>query len=111
VNSGDCSVSWAEESPENGQTVVVTDANCLNDDSDLDCPSCGGRMVPGRLRVKGTAPGFLFFGLSWQHVWWSDPEETRQTRQKVIVSGDQRPAARCVDCGMIAFMPYGSRSR
>ena len=64
-------------------------------------------MVPGRLRVKGTVTGFLFFGLSWQHLWWSDPAESRESRQQVIVSGDQRPADRCVACGMIAFSPFG----
>jgi hypothetical protein len=62
-------------------------------------------MVPGRLRVKGTVPGFLFFGLSWQHLWWSDAADARASRQKVIVSGDQCHADRCVACGMIAFTP------
>ena len=72
----------------------------------LVCPGCGGPMVPGRLRVKGTVPGFVFFGWSWQHLWWSDPDESRRSRQKVIVSGDRRPADRCFDCGMIAFQPF-----
>jgi hypothetical protein len=65
-------------------------------------------MVPGRLRVKGTVTGMMFFGFSWQHLWWSDPEESRSSRQKVIVSGDHRPADRCLDCGMIAFAPFAS---
>src|SRR5262245_6906686 len=72
----------------------------------MTCPGCGGQMVHGRLRVRGTVPGFLFFGLSWQHLWWSDPNETRASRQKLILSGDQRPAERCVSCGMIAFTPF-----
>jgi hypothetical protein len=60
---------------------------------------------PGSASSEGTVPGFLFFGFSWQHLWWSDPDETRASRQKVIVTGDQRPADRCVACGMIAFTP------
>jgi len=71
----------------------------------MTCPGCGGEMVPGVLRVKGTVPGFLFVGFSWQHLWWSDPDETRASRQKVIASGDGCWANRCVDCGMIAFTP------
>lgn len=71
----------------------------------MTCSGCGGLMVPGRLRVRGTVPGFLFFGISWQHLWWSDPGDSRGSRQKVIESGDQRAADRCVTCGMIAFMP------
>lgn len=63
-------------------------------------------MVAGRLRVKGTARGVLFFGMSWQHLWWSDPEESPGSRQRLIVSGDTTPADRCVDCGMVAFMPF-----
>lgn len=62
-------------------------------------------MVPGRIGVRGTFPGFLLFGFSWQHLWWSDPEDRRESRQRVIVSGDERPADRCVSCGMIAFTP------
>ena len=71
----------------------------------MTCPGCGGQMAPGRLRVKGSLPGFLFVGFSWQHLWWSDPDDNRRSREQVIVSGDQRPADRCVTCGMIAFMP------
>jgi hypothetical protein len=62
-------------------------------------------MVPGRLRVKGTIPGFLFCGFSWQHLWWSDRDDSRESRQQVIVSGGRRAADRCVTCGMIAFRP------
>jgi hypothetical protein len=63
-------------------------------------------MVPGLLGVRGTVPGFLFVGFSWQHLWWSDPEDSRGSRQKVIGSGGERFADRCVACGMIAFMPF-----
>jgi hypothetical protein len=73
----------------------------------MTCSACGGQMVTGRLRVKGTVGGFLLFGMSWQHLWWSDPEESRDSRQKVIESGDHRPAQRCLSCGMIAFAPFG----
>ena len=72
----------------------------------MTCPECGGQMVPGRLRVKGSLAGLLLVGMSWQHLWWSDPDESRDSRQKVIVSGNQRPAVRCIDCGMIAFAPF-----
>jgi hypothetical protein len=73
----------------------------------MNCPACDGQMVPGRLRVKGTLAGLFLVGMSWQHLWWSDPDETRDSRQKVIESGDHRPAVRCIACGMIAFAPVG----
>jgi hypothetical protein len=56
-------------------------------------------------RCRGTVPGFLFVGFSWQHLWWSDPGDSRGSRRKVIVSGDQRPEDHCLTWGMIAFMP------
>jgi hypothetical protein len=62
-------------------------------------------MVPGLLRVKGSVPGFLLVGFSWQHLWWSDADESRDSRQKVMLSGEQRRAQRCVSCGTIAFRP------
>ena len=65
----------------------------------MACPSCGGEMVPGRLRVKGTLGGFLFVGFSWQFLWWSDPEERRASRQKLMASGEHRAADRCRSCG------------
>jgi hypothetical protein len=72
----------------------------------MQCPACRGEMVEGQLAVRGTLPGFLFFGLSWQHLWWLDGHGTSASRQKLIVSGDRRPAVRCVGCGMVAFHPF-----
>jgi len=59
-------------------------------------------MVEGELEVRGTAPGFLLFGLSWQHLWWRHSTG----RQKLIPSGARSPAVRCLDCGLVAFQPY-----
>ena len=62
-------------------------------------------MVPGLLQVRGTALGFLFIGLSWQHLWWSDLGDMPSSRHKVIGSGGRRYADGCNACGMIAFSP------
>ena len=69
------------------------------------CPNCGAAMVPGRLRVKGTAPGFFFFGMSWQHLWWTDQQESRASRKRLIASGDGNAGHRCEACGFVAFRP------
>jgi hypothetical protein len=72
----------------------------------MTCPGCGGQMAAGRLRVKGTLSGFLLVGFSLQDLWWSDLAESRESRERVIGSGGQRPAHRCIACGMIAFAPF-----
>lgn len=71
----------------------------------MACPRCDWRMAPGRLRVRGTFLGFLFYGISWQHLWWTDANDSRESRLKLIGSGGQRHGLRCASCGMIAFMP------
>ena len=63
-------------------------------------------LLSGRLRVKGTLGGFLFVGFSWQFLWWSDPEERRASRQKLMASGEHRAADRCRSCGLVAFQPF-----
>lgn len=72
---------------------------------ELICPSCGGAMVQGVVKVKGTVPGFIFFGWSWQHLWWSDNAESRASRVRLIGTGGQRPAYRCPACRLVAFKP------
>jgi hypothetical protein len=36
-------------------------------------------------RVREAVTGFLFLGLSWQHLSWRDVGERRDSRQKAIV--------------------------
>jgi hypothetical protein len=62
-------------------------------------------MVDGLVRVRGTFGGFLLFGLSWQHLWWSGNDETRASREIVIPTGQARGAARCMSCDLISFWP------
>ena len=64
-------------------------------------------MISGWLRIKGTLTSLLLVGMSWQHLWWSDRADTRDSRQKVIPSGTVVGAARCPGCETIAFMPAG----
>lgn len=63
---------------------------------------CDVELGAGELRVKGTFPGLLFFGLSWQHLWWSRPGAGREI---VLDSGGACSAGRCPECGLIAFVP------
>ena len=77
----------------------------------MNCPDCGGEMLPGAVRVRGTIGGFALVGLSWQHLWWTDTEEWSSARQRLLTSGDSCAAHRCVSCGMIAFRPFTSHVR
>jgi hypothetical protein len=59
-------------------------------------------MHDGEIRIRGTLPGFFFFGLSWQHLWWTTPDGSRE---RLIESGDRSAAKRCPQCGLVAFVP------
>jgi hypothetical protein len=59
-------------------------------------------FVTGQLSVKGTMPGFLLVGLSWQHLWWTDADGSRE---RILGSGETCSAGECPSCGLIAFMP------
>jgi hypothetical protein len=66
-------------------------------------------MVDGKVAVRGTMPGFLFFGLSWQHLWWTDRDGTRASRRRLITSGGTAPAAACRVCGLVAIQPFAAQ--
>jgi hypothetical protein len=58
-------------------------------------------MVAGSVFIRGTFWGFLFYGFSHQHLWFSSKgDETIAMR-----SGDTRAAWRCTRCGTMAVFP------
>ncbi len=69
----------------------------------MTCPECGRAMTEGNARVKGTPLGFLFFGFSWQHLWF-EPLDRTQRRRKVIESGKARRAHECPGCGAVLIV-------
>lgn len=73
-----------------------------------NCPQCDVPLLSGQLRIRGTIPGFLVIGLSYQHLWWTDPEGSRASREVVLDSGDEISAGRCPECGLVAFVPRPS---
>lgn len=71
-------------------------------------------MTPGQLSVHGTTAGFLAFGLSSQHLWWTAPDGTGprkrskrrgRSEQRLMSGGDLCAALRCRSCGAITFRP------
>ena len=67
-------------------------------DTQIDCPSCGSPMTSGCATIHGTFWGFLFFGMSWQHLWFAN--EQGETR---IMKSNNAPAERCSTCGTIVI--------
>jgi len=66
-----------------------------------DCPECGKKMKLGEARVHGTTWGALFFGMSYQNLYfYPDNPEKRNDKSMVIHSEGGRPAQKCVMCGM-----------
>jgi hypothetical protein len=66
------------------------------------CPRCDVEFVTGQLSIKGTMPGFVFVGFSWQHLWWTS---TDGSRERLLDSGERCTAGECPSCGLVAFMP------
>jgi hypothetical protein len=62
------------------------------------CPKCQTPMDLGRSYVQGTTMGFLFFGMSYKHLYF----ESRNSGQRFVVVGnsDYRNAYRCSGCGL-----------
>jgi DNA-directed RNA polymerase subunit RPC12/RpoP len=68
----------------------------------VTCPYCGGEMVPGTATVAGTLLGFLFVGLSYQHLWFQRDD---LPKQRIITSNDERPGHQCTECGAVLIVP------
>ena len=64
----------------------------------MKCGKCGETMIPGRLVISGTLGGFLFFGLSYKHLYFEDAE---WGRTKVLDNSGIRQAYRCGACGSL----------
>jgi hypothetical protein len=65
------------------------------------CPGCTEPMEPGVASARGTVWGFLVFGMSHQHLWFSSGDEERT----VIESGDSRQAHQCPKCRIVTILP------
>jgi hypothetical protein len=68
-------------------------------DGHIDCPACGIPMTPGSATIHGTLVGFLFFGMSSQHLYFQD--EQGETR---IMRSNGAPAYRCRECGTVVIL-------
>ncbi len=64
----------------------------------MNCPKCNQVMEEGKAKVHGTLGGFLFFSLSWQHLWFY-PAGKRK-KEIVIYTRNEKPAHRCGQCGL-----------
>ena len=65
----------------------------------LTCPSCGGTMRPGTAGVRATWLGFLFVGLSCQHLFFRPAGGDRKSDRVIVGSGESSRAWRCETCG------------
>ena len=58
-------------------------------------------MVAGSASIRGTFLGFLFFGFSHQHLWFS----SKEGKTIAMRSGDTRSAWQCLRCGVTTVFP------
>lgn len=73
---------------------------------EVRCPLCGGHLDAGHVSIDGGFVGFLFVGLSWQHLWFQ-PQGHAATRVRVLSPSRDRRAWRCTACGAVV-VPGGS---
>jgi hypothetical protein len=62
-------------------------------------------MVADTAYVRGTIWGFLLVGLSHQHLWF----RSRQNKEIVVGSGEERAGDRCLQCGAVTVYPLTSQ--
>lgn len=68
------------------------------------CPQCGRKLEQGRVAIQGTFWGWLFFGASYQHLWF---RPDRGDERKVLHSGDSCVGWRCGVCGFVGVRGSG----
>lgn len=61
-------------------------------------------MIPGQANVRGTFLGFLFIGLSHQHLWFTRAENNN--KELVIRSGESRAGHQCPKCGAVIIQRF-----
>lgn len=63
-------------------------------------------MRPGTAQVRGTVPGFLLFGMSWQHLWFKS-DSRRVVKNGPLAGDDYRLLRSREQCE--AFQCFGCR--
>ena len=71
----------------------------------MKCPSCNCEMEDGQVRIAGSKLRLLFWGLSYQSLWFSSKHTPRE---EVLVPHSYRDAHRCSACGMLVVKYDGS---
>ena len=66
----------------------------------LKCPYCNGTLKSGEAKIHGTLTGFLFFGFSYQNLYFK-PESGEEV--EVLGSRESTPAMRCEECGVVVL--------
>jgi len=73
----------------------------------MKCPRCSQDMLEGHATVRGTLLGFLFVGLSIQHLWFHSQDGSKDV---VIQSGGESIAWRCPSCKTIVIAEDGQHT-
>ena len=74
----------------------------------MKCPKCSSEMEEGKVYIRSTALGFLFFGFSAQHCWFKPSGAGKEQiivhnksgfRSRKIDETVNPPAWYCDECG------------
>ena len=67
-----------------------------------NCPNCNNKMTLGYASIHGTFVGFLFFGFSYQNLYFRAEGEKEI---KVLDSGCTSTALKCDKCDTVVLIP------
>ena len=64
----------------------------------LNCPYCNHKLTSGQANIHGTFGGFLFYGLSYENLYFKS-ESNEEV--KILASNKSTPAMRCENCEIV----------
>ena len=73
----------------------------------MKCPNCESEMEEGTLALKATRWGFVFFGLSYKHLYFKKSGAGPSLKELVLKNGHVATGHKCHSCGTTVIAPDG----
>ncbi len=67
----------------------------------MNCSICGNEMVEGEAALKSTLFGFVYFGLSYQNLYFKQKDTSKKNRELTVKDSKVMISYKCRSCDCV----------